>query len=1332
MVPNRALAQSIVRLGFAGAAEMLSVLLPSPLMMHSFFPHFPFEGLLSQGMRIQGRRYARTALQTGDKSRRPHEEDAESQAVTFVSSQSFVSLPKWDAHRNGSISLKFRTNEGTGVLVFSHGIKNTGANGDSDSSNDYFAIELLNGHVFLLMNMGSGGMKVKSSSRRIDDGNWHSISVTREGRTGRVSVDDNSVAFISPASSTDLDLEGSLFVGAIGTTGFLTTASSTKWPPVELWSASLGLGFVGCVKDLVVNQVPQDLSTYALEQDSGGVRVGCTPSSRSRCLSSSCQNQGTCIEGWNRRICQCAPTGYTGPNCAKESLILSFSGDQFFKLDFPHESVTQAEDLYLRFRSMKSSGLILAGTSETLVNFLVVSLDSGRLKVLLNLGEGNKVTQIGYNLNDDVWHSLKIERRGPWLEIKLDALHQVAEITGMLITLQIDSIYLGSMGSKKMQDLKSIASDSPFYQAIRDIPSFGGSMQSLVFNGQDLIELSRSSHMDGISESTAEFDSAAEREQIEYSSSMDAVTFKSKWTFVALPQMSAYSRMTIFFQFKTLAANGVILFNTGTGSQFVAVELANGRLVYSFNLGDGAKRMVSRPRTLNDNVWHSVAIMRSIFNHHSLRVDDETVTLSSPGVNTHLILRGLLYLGGVPAEMFSELPNALTSSNGYEGCLANIDLNGELVDPTDSDQVVVASTLVSSGCTYASFSAPSPFVQQQRCPLHTCFRRGVCVKYAADEFACDCDQSSFTDTSCSEEGISFRFGHVSSDTTISLSTGSTPSSPEEEERRAGGIVTVNFPDGHQIDTKSDTLSFGMMTGQEDSALLRVDSGTTGDYMELQIVRGNILMAYNLGTEDHVITDDRVFVSDNKYHIIRFTRSGPNSTLQIDNHNPVTRGTSGRKQMMVFDTLAKIQIGGRLERKPLPSPASQDPEPFIGIISGLTFNGMMILDLAEEKDERISIEGEVGVVNQLPKRFNPRNMESLLGNETGDRRSQVSHYLRPALLHDELILSRDELQVCWADSQCQKVGSPAPDDLITPFVTDTSTTTSSPAAISVYTDLSRGETVVCEEEDDEDCAEGSGDDADRGEDDEEKDVTGKGNSDVSVDERSAILPITGTFQFIPPTPASSTLTTRTSTQETTTRIRLPKTTPFIDPRDLEQSYRPRSTIAYPSLPKNRPEINEVPKPGIKRPGFYGTPSDKRGTSGKGNHHQVNRTTTFSSVDRMVLTVGVIATIIIVIVFVFPILLFARLRMTNMQTPPSVSSHMIYSQSGLGVGLSGHKSVPTALIAPDTSSLFHPLPATLSYPHNNQLEHRHHAANLISSPGPTSILKKKKDSGHEWYV
>lgn len=58
--------------------------------------------------------------------------------------------------------------------------------------------------------------------------------------------------------------------------------------------------------------------------------------------------------------------------------------------------------------------------------------------------------------------------------------------------------------------------------------------------------------------------------------------------------------------------------------------------------------------------------------------------------------------------------------------------------------------------------------------------------------------------------------------------------------------------------------------------------------------GNIFVAYNLGTEDLAIGDMSVRVDDGKYHVVRFTRSGPNSTLQIDDNQIQAKHPYGKR------------------------------------------------------------------------------------------------------------------------------------------------------------------------------------------------------------------------------------------------------------------------------------------------------------------------------------------------------------------------------------------------------------------------------------------------------
>lgn len=46
----------------------------------------------------------------------------------------------------------------------------------------------------------------------------------------------------------------------------------------------------------------------------------------------------------------------------------------------------------------------------------------------------------------------------------------------------------------------------------------------------------------------------------------------------------------------------------------------------------------------------------------------------------NVCLAGELYIGGVTKSMYSNLPKLIASRDGYQGCLASVDLNGRLPD----------------------------------------------------------------------------------------------------------------------------------------------------------------------------------------------------------------------------------------------------------------------------------------------------------------------------------------------------------------------------------------------------------------------------------------------------------------------------------------------------------------------------------------------------------------------------------------------------------------------------------------------------------------------------
>lgn len=112
-------------------------------------------------------------------------EDVEAlEPVTFDTPSAYLTLPRWNTKKTGAISFDFRTTEPAGLLLFSHGSLQ-GAQPDRKPRADFFAIELLDGFLYLVMDMGSGSIKMKASNKRLDDGEWCHVDFQRRGRNGR-------------------------------------------------------------------------------------------------------------------------------------------------------------------------------------------------------------------------------------------------------------------------------------------------------------------------------------------------------------------------------------------------------------------------------------------------------------------------------------------------------------------------------------------------------------------------------------------------------------------------------------------------------------------------------------------------------------------------------------------------------------------------------------------------------------------------------------------------------------------------------------------------------------------------------------------------------------------------------------------------------------------------------------------------------------------------------------------------------------------------------------------------------------------------------------------
>lgn len=112
---------------------------------------------------------------------------------------------------------------------------------------------------------------------------------------------------------------------------------------------------------------------------------------------SPCLNGGVCNEGWNRPICDCSATSFTGPTCGRESATLAFNGSQHMTIwvGGSHGTRTQTEELVLRFKTTRPTGLLLVTSADSnSPDRLEISLVAGRVRASVRLGDREKVCKI--------------------------------------------------------------------------------------------------------------------------------------------------------------------------------------------------------------------------------------------------------------------------------------------------------------------------------------------------------------------------------------------------------------------------------------------------------------------------------------------------------------------------------------------------------------------------------------------------------------------------------------------------------------------------------------------------------------------------------------------------------------------------------------------------------------------------------------------------------------------------------------------------------------------------------------------------------------------------
>nr|XP_009305790.1 protein eyes shut homolog isoform X2 [Danio rerio] len=355
---------------------------------------------------------------------------------------SWMSFPPINIRHRTHVQLQFQTLSPEGILFYT-------AQHLSTHSGDFLSISLSAGFLQLRYNLGNQTIVLQSPKELDVTGvRWHTVKAGREGNSGFLIVDGESVTRNSSEGSTTLDVGANIFIGGISSLNTVSIDAVEK----EL------VGFTGGIREVVVNGQELELTeTGALDGanvgDWDGTACGykvckngghCHPSgdfsftcicpslwtgSRCQqsiqCLNNLCQHNSVCIHNSTSASysCMCS-LGWTGTHCDREVTLktIRFIGNSYLKYKDPKYNSRNLmhTEVSLNFSTSAGDGLIFwMGKAESEDDdHLAVGLQDGYLKISVNLGERTALPLVYQNsFCCNYWNYLSITHNRTLIQV---------------------------------------------------------------------------------------------------------------------------------------------------------------------------------------------------------------------------------------------------------------------------------------------------------------------------------------------------------------------------------------------------------------------------------------------------------------------------------------------------------------------------------------------------------------------------------------------------------------------------------------------------------------------------------------------------------------------------------------------------------------------------------------------------------------------------------------------------------------------------------------------------------------------------------------------------
>ncbi|XP_037536294.1 pikachurin [Nematolebias whitei] len=569
--------------------------------------------------------------------------------------------PLKNSYQTFQITLEFKAESEDGLLLY------CGEN--EHGRGDFTSLALVRGKLHYRFNCGTGPSQIVSESR-IVLGQWHIVTVFRDGMSGWLRMDnDNPITGRSQGLYTKITFRSPLYVGGSPSIYGLVKATGTN------------RGFVGCVQSLTINNKVIDIRQWPLGKALSGADIG--ECSDSVCDVVSCANGGVCFA--NRAddyICLC-PLGFRGALC-EESFLLSsplFNETVFSYAVVPWPQFSQSYLSFMEFEvtfwPSTPNGVLLYSDDADSRDFLAINLVDRFVEFRFDCGSGEAVIRSEEQISLDSWHELRVSRTAKSGILQVDSQKPMEGIAeGAFTQINCSSaLYVG--GVPEYENTKRTAGV---------IKPFTGVIQKLILNDRTIPITTSSARGVNVQNSA---------HPCVESPCANGGTCRPKWDgyecdcplgydgrhcqkecgnyclntvteAIEIPQFIGRSyliydnrdilkrvsgsRTNLFMHFKSTAKDGLLLWRGDSpmrpNSDFLSLGLQDGALIFSYNLGSGVVNIIVNG-TFGDGKWHKIKAVRD-GQSGKLTVDDYGAkTGRSPGMMRQININGPLYVGGM-------------------------------------------------------------------------------------------------------------------------------------------------------------------------------------------------------------------------------------------------------------------------------------------------------------------------------------------------------------------------------------------------------------------------------------------------------------------------------------------------------------------------------------------------------------------------------------------------------------------------------------------------------------------------------------------------------------